>query len=280
MVKDFIPGSAFPTSQTNAYVDSGLTAGSNYIYKILAYNSSVSSPYSSTKTDDASVLCPDLIVEPGSVEIINSTTGTTITPSAVPPNTAVKFRAKIRNQGGATPPEVTSFSNQFQVYGNTNPPYTSTDSLAGLGAGVLSPFVFSEEILSLDVGGHSLQVCADYPLPSKVREFNGYNGAQDTGETNNCLTQQFSFTVLAPLTVQLECEKAGGVFNENYCVIDYAQTSKLRWTVGGDPSSCEWVESDIIGSAVKESYTVEGNPLSLDNLLNKLFFTYKLKCSR
>lgn len=55
-------------------------------------------------------------------------------------------------------------------------------------------------------------------------------------------------------------------------MIDYANTSGLRWTVGGNPTSCKWVTppSDTSGTAT-------GNSLSLNKLLNKLKFNYQLE---
>ena len=283
LVKDFTSASPFPfsdtaTPPTNAYIDGATTsiAPGAYYYKLQAYNISVGSPNSAASSlTAASLQCPDLVVDSVTgVEIINSSTGAVIIDTTkVPSNTSIKFRAKIRNQGGAVPTSL-EFNNQFQLDSNTNFPYTSDDSLFGLGSGLngLSPFVTSEAIPTVSLGGHSLQVCADIPpvKPGTVRD--------ESNEDNNCLASTFSFSVVTPITVQLECENQGGTFKNDYCVIDYAQASNLRWTVSGAPTSCSWVASDVTGDAAKQSYTVTGNPFSLNNLLNKLNFKYQLEC--
>lgn len=92
-------------------------------------------------------------------------------------------------------------------------------------------------------------------------------------EQNNCLTTPFSFTVAAPITVELECEKAGGVFDKNYCVIDYSQASSLKWTTNA--TSCKWVTPPS-----DKSGPVSGTSLSLTDLLSKLNFKYQLECTR
>lgn len=76
-----------------------------------------------------------------------------------------------------------------------------------------------------------------------------------------------------PISIQPQCEQAGDTFKNDYCVIDYAQASSLKWTTNA--TSCKWVTppSDISGTA-------SGNSLSLTNLLSKLTFNYQLECTR
>lgn len=217
------------------------------------------------------------------MEIINASTGAVITDTTkVPSNTSIKFHAKIKNQNGAIVPSTQSFNNQFSLDGNTTDNFANRSIVPLVGSDVnpLSLFITSFVAPTFSIGSHSLQVCADNPLGSTGRgdilEINNAGNA----EQNNCLTSPFSFSVVTPISVQLECENQGGVYKNNYCIIDYGKTSNLRWTVGGAPSSCSWVASDVAGSAANRSYTVTGNPFSLNNLLDKISFKYQLKCMR
>lgn len=279
LIKDFSAASA-PFSG-NPYSDNTGTPNTTYYYTMTAYNASANSPASAEISRAASLPCPDLIVEPGSVQIIDTASPPNVLdPTAVPSGTPIKFRAKIRNQNGAT---MQSFDNQFQLDGNQNSPYTSKaqPQLSGLGAGIdgLSSYVISLAVSSLGIGNHSLQVCADMPppKPGTIKEDNTTGNAED----NNCLSSPFSFSVVVPITVQLQCEQAGGTFKNDYCVIDYANTSNLRWTITGNPTSCAAsTGTDWTGTKTNQSYTVTGNPFSITNLLNKLSFKYQLDCTR
>ncbi|TSC73236.1 MAG: hypothetical protein G01um101470_217, partial [Parcubacteria group bacterium Gr01-1014_70] len=269
------PFTTAPT-QSNPFIDDkGLSPNTRYYYRAVAFNASVSSPASAEVSRNASLPCPDLVVDSVTgVEIINSSTGAVITDTTkVPSGTSIKFRAKIRNQNGPTPTLTPpGFYNQFVLDNLSTQPFSSSQqSLQSLGQGALSDFLTTGS-WSPTVGSHALQVCADMPPNDgrgNIREDNNAGNA----EQNNCLPQTFSFSVVTPITVQLQCEQSGGTFKNDYCVIDYAQASGLRWTVSGAPSTCSWVTppSDTSGTA-------NGNTLSLTNLLSKLNFKYQLKC--
>ena len=89
------------------------------------------------------------------------------------------------------------------------------------------------------------------------------------------LSSANQFFIAAIGDTPLRIRAFGGLFlvDKNYCVIDYGNTSNLRWTVTGNPTSCTWVTppSDTSGTA-------SGNSLPLTNLLNKLEFQYQLEC--
>ncbi|TSC83590.1 MAG: hypothetical protein G01um101417_500, partial [Parcubacteria group bacterium Gr01-1014_17] len=282
LVKDFTPGTLLPTSQANAYTDKGLNSSAQYIYKMVAYNGSVSSPQSAGVTDDASKRCPDLIVQsitlpfsPGypAGTVLSGTTGHT-------------FSAVIKNQGEGTG---TSFDNLFFV--NTVQHGLKKGITGGLvqnGTGAITSDTWNAPIVTTATT-KTIEVCADQPPPKPgVIQEAPPAGIPTVGdnpaEENNCASATSIVRTIniipTPITIQLECEKAGGTYDQNYCVIDYSQTSKLRWTVGGTPTSCSWVASDATGSAANRSYTITGNPFSLNNLLNKLNFKYQLECTR
>ncbi len=274
---------AIAPTQSNPFVDRNLSPNTQYYYRATAYNSAVTSPVSAQVSRNASLPCPDLVVEPGSVEIINSSTGAVIAPTAVPSGTSIKFRAKIRNQNGATPTlPPPGFYNQFVLDNLATQPFSSSQQpLSGLGQGALSDFLTTGP-WTPTLGSHSLNVCADRPpLPPSFGSVDENGGDGVDRESNNCLTSPFSFSVVNPITVQLECEKAGGVFDKNYCVIDYANAPKLRWSVTGSPTSCvASTGTDWTGTKINQSYTTSNNPFALPNLLDKLSYRYQLECTR
>jgi len=286
LIKTFTSSNAPVAGTPNApFLDSGMAAGTPYFYKMEAYNASTASSASAEASRTASLPCPDLIVEPGSVEIIESATGAIISPAAVPANTAIKFRAKIRNQNGDTPTLPSpGFYSQFTI-GTTE--LTPNPSLPSLGKGMLAS-VSSGIWLTptpTTATNYSLQVCTDIPVKTAQNPANFgvivEKAPNIDAELNNCLPTAFSFSVVNPITVELECQKAGGTWDKNYCVIDYTNTSNLRWTVTGNPSSCTAsTNTDWTGTKANQSYTITGNPLSLANLLNKLIFKYQLECTR
>lgn len=107
--------------------------------------------------------------------------------------------------------------------------------------------------------------------------------AVENAEQNNCLTTPFSFSVVVPISVQLEVGPTLEVtkFRDDYIIVDYEDAPKLRWKVFGNPSTCAAsTGTDWTGTKANQSYTVTGNPFSLTNLLNKLSFKYQLDCTR
>jgi hypothetical protein len=253
-----------------SYSSSGLAPSGTYYYKLSAFNSSVSSPASSALSVVANAPCPDLVVKSISIK---KTDGTTNASLPIIAGDQLRFSAVIENKNGST---ATIFQNQFTLVNNSS--LFSARDLNGLGAGssatVTTP---STQIWTSTAGSHSLQVCADIPVKTNESSTDFGRVVEQApnidAEMNNCSTQ--TFTVLAPITAELQCKNAGGTWSGDYCVIDYGQTSSLKWTTSGGATGCEWVTppSDTSGTA-------SGNSLSLDNLLSKLNFKYQLKCSR
>ncbi|MCR4334364.1 MAG: hypothetical protein NUV47_01365 [Patescibacteria group bacterium] len=257
------------------YTDiSALTPGNTYYYQVSAYAGTRRSASSGVRSSPASILCPDLVVD--SVTPTNSG-GTSVT--QIIAGDSIRFSAVVRNQGGATP---TTFQNQFTL-DNSSATFPTKISLNGLGTGISNTVttLLTEQWVAI-AGSHTIQVCADYPLTStgwgSVFEESSTNNA----ETNNCLTTPFSFTVLPKLSATLEAGKADNTSYGSSVIINYEDASNLRWTVSGNPTTCNATpNTDWTGSKVTQSYTVSGNPLLAPiSVPTKLKYIYQLDCSR
>ena len=255
----------------------------------------MSSPMSATKQDDASKRCPDLIVQSITLPSVTKADGTVLQNTALS-GQSYTFSAVIKNQGEGTDATKT-FLNQISVNGEEvpNPPPNRNQPISGGLAQNATRSVTSGSWTAATVTTattRTIEVCADRPpvAPGEIQEappegIPPGTFADNPAENNNCASANTAITrtltIVPPITVELECEKAGGTYDKNYCIIDYANTSKLRWSVSGNPSACRFVSnSDKSGAVTPQSYTADNNPLSLGNLLNKLFFQYQLTCER
>ena len=84
------------------------------------------------------------------------------------------------------------------------------------------------------------------------------------------------------LSATLEAGKADNTSYGPSVIINYEDASNLRWTVSGNPTTCNATpNTDWTGSKVPQNYTVSGNPLPAPiSVPTKLKYVYQLDCSR
>ncbi len=273
---NFTPATALGEVTTTSFTDtSGLAPGTTYYYRISAGDGvswSEFSPASSGTTP--SEACPDLIVEPLSIEVI-STDATPLVYDAtkVPSNTPIRFRAKIKNIGGGTG---VTFKNQFTLDGTTIKPLLGIP-INGLGASLSTTITMSIlDAWTSTVGPHTIQVCADRPPD------NGKGLVIDeSSETNNCLTLPFTVIPPTPLTATLEARRSGSsdIFKQDYIIIPYGQKPELRWTTGGTPSTCTG-KVDWSGNKAPAGGTEILTLPTLGQKGNPFEYSFKVECVR
>jgi len=252
------------------------------------------SPASAVATDDASKRCPDLIVESITLPSSPGYPAGTVLGSTPDQPRSYTFGAVIKNQGEGTDATKTFLNRMWindVVLGDPRSPDFDQPISGGLAANTTKPVTSGSWTADTVTTAttKTIKVCADQPpLPPT---FGTIQEAPPTGipatgsnpaEDNNCLISPFAFTILPPLSVQLEASKAStNIYRNDYVVVDYKDLAKLRWIVGGNPTTCAGVAgTDLTDAVTPQSYDVSGNPFSLTNLLNKISFKYQLKCSR
>jgi hypothetical protein len=267
-------GNLVATVSTNYFTDSGLTIGTNYFYKVIAYRGSSTSAAASTASTAAAPAprCTDLVVTSVSTKVGGVAT------TRIVEGDLVTFSAVITNQGGATNLD---FSNTFELKNSSNATilFANVSNPGGLAAAtnVTIDTPGSKSWLAA-AGTYSVTVCADNPYPDSVTEDNAGGDA----ESNNCNSASpLVINVLPQLSVNMEVGKLPlpVTYKGNYVIVNYSDLGSLRWSLTGAPNSCSGLQ-DLVGAQAVSSYPVTGNPLTISSFASKNKFVYQLNCSR
>lgn len=105
----------------------------------------------------------------------------------------------------------------------------------------------------------------------------------DCQDLDNLQAPHFSssvaVTVVSPLSSTLECrDPVTGVYNQNYCIINYEDAVNLRWTTTGNPTTCAGTGA-WSGEALAPASPGGSKTFTIPSV-SQLLYTFGTTCSR